>query len=84
MFNVLVTCYSAYNLWISAIAFFIAFACYIIIGKGISSSVIRGYTPNTSKVGTRLSRLIVLLRVLNTICKTISLSIPGSSITMIW
>jgi hypothetical protein len=54
------------------------------ISKGISSSVIRRYTPNTSKVGTRLSRLVVLLRALNTIYKTIFLSIPGSSTTMIW
>jgi hypothetical protein len=53
------------------------------IGEGISSSVIRGYAPNTSKVGTRPSGLVVVLRALNTICRTISLSIPGSSTTMI-
>jgi hypothetical protein len=84
MFNALATYCSACSLRISAIAFFIAFACYITIGKGISSSAIRRYTPNTSKMGTRLSRLVVLLRALNTICRAISLSIPGSSTTIIW
>jgi hypothetical protein len=53
------------------------------ISEGASSSVIRRYTPNTSRIGTRLSRLVVLLRALNTICRTISLSVPGSSTTMI-
>jgi hypothetical protein len=55
----------------------------MIVGEGISSLVIRRYTPNTSKIGTRPSGLVVLLRVLNIICRAISLSIPGSSTTMI-
>jgi hypothetical protein len=84
MFNTSTTYYSIYSLRISAIAFLIVFVRYITIGEGASSSVIRGYAPNTSKIGTRLSRLVVSLRALNTICRTISLSIPGSSITMIW
>jgi hypothetical protein len=84
MFNISATYYSACNLRISAIAFFIIFAHYMTIGKGASSSVIRRYAPNTSKISTRLSGLIVLLRALNTICRAISLSIPGSSTTMIW
>jgi hypothetical protein len=84
MFNALATCCSAYSLRISAIAFLIIFARYIIISEGASSLVIRGYTPNTSKVGTRQSRPIVLLRALNIICRAISLSIPGNSTTMIW
>jgi hypothetical protein len=53
------------------------------VGEGASSSVIRRYTPNTSRVGTRPSRLVVSLRALNTICRTTSLLIPGSSTTMI-
>jgi hypothetical protein len=55
----------------------------MIIGEGASSSVIRRYMPNTSKIGIRLSRLVVSLKALNTICKTIFLSIPGNSTTMI-
>jgi hypothetical protein len=53
------------------------------ISEGASNSVIRKYAPNTSKISTRLSRLIVLLRALNTIYRIIFLSIPGNSITMI-
>jgi hypothetical protein len=83
MFNALATYCSAHNLRISAIAFFTIFACYITIGKGVFSSVIRGYTPNTSKIGTRPSGLVVSLRALNVICKIISLSIPGSWTIMI-
>jgi hypothetical protein len=65
-------------------AFLIAFAYYVTVGEGASSSVIRRYAPNTSKMGTRPSRPIVSLRALNTICKAVSLSILGSSTTMIW
>jgi hypothetical protein len=83
IFNILATYCFIYNLRISAIAFFTIFARYITIGEGASSSVIRRYTPNTSKVGTRLSRLVVSLRVLNTIYRTISLLILGNSTTMI-
>jgi predicted cation transporter len=72
-----------YSLWISIIVFFTIFAYYIIIGEGISSSVIRRYTPNINKINTRLSRLIVLLKALNTICRTISLSILGNLIIII-
>ena len=55
----------------------------ITIGEGVSSLVIYRYTPNTNKIGTKLSRLAVLLRTLNTIYKTASLLIPGSLITII-
>ena len=65
-------------------AFFTTFACCVTIGKGISSLAIYGYTPNTNKVGTRLSRLAVLLRALNTIYRAIFLLILGSLITIIW
>jgi hypothetical protein len=84
IFNALATCYFVYSLRISAIAFFIVFVYCVTIGEGAFSSVIRGYTPNTNRVGTRLSKLVVLLRALNIICRTISLSIPGSSTTIIW
>jgi hypothetical protein len=53
------------------------------IGKGASSSVIRRYALNTSKVGIRLFGPVVFLRALNTICRATSLSIPGSSTTII-
>jgi hypothetical protein len=55
----------------------------MIISEGASSSVIRRYTPNTSKISIRLSGLVVSLRALNIICRTISLSIPGSSTIII-
>jgi hypothetical protein len=84
MFSISATYCSVCNLRISVITFFITFVYYMIIGEGTSSSVIRRYTPNTSKVGTRPSGLIVLLRVLNIICRAISLSILGNSTTMIW
>ena len=64
-------------------AFFTIFARYITIGEGVSSSAIYKYALNISKVGTRLSRLAVLLKVLNTICKTAFLLILGSSTTII-
>ena len=69
---------STCSLQISAMAFFTAFACYVTIGKGVSSLVIYGYTPNTNKVGTRPFRLAVLLKALNAIYRAISLSILGS------
>ena len=65
-------------------AFFTAFARCVTVGKGISSSAIYRYAPNTNKVGTRPFKLAVLLKALNAICRAISLSIPGSSITIIW
>jgi hypothetical protein len=83
IFNASATYCFIYNLRISVIVFFIIFARCIIIGKGASSSVIRGYTPNTSKIDIGLSRLTVLLRALNTICRTISLLILGNLMTMI-
>jgi hypothetical protein len=83
MFNTSATCCSAYSLRISTMAFFTIFARYMTISEGASSSVIRRYTPNTNKMGTRPSRLVVSLRALNTICRVVSLSIPGSSTTMI-
>ena len=65
-------------------AFFTTFARYVTVNKGISSLAIRGYILNTSKVDTRLSRLVVLLKALNTIYRAASLSILGSLITIIW
>ena len=65
-------------------AFFTAFARCVTVGKGISNLAIYRYALNTNKVGTRLSRLAVLLRALNTIYRTISLLILGSLITIIW
>ena len=64
-------------------AFFTTFTCYMTVGEGISSLAIYGYMPNINKVGTRLSGLAVLLKALNTIYKTISLSILGSLTTII-
>ena len=64
-------------------AFFTVFIRYITISEGVSSLVIRRYTLNTNKVGTRLSRLAVLLKALNAIYRTASLLILGSSITII-
>jgi hypothetical protein len=84
MFNVLATCCSAHSLQISAIAFFTVFVHCVTVDKGVSSSVICRYTLNTSKVSTRLSGPEVLLRALNAIYRAISLSILGSSTTMIW
>ena len=65
-------------------AFFTAFVRYITVGKGISSLAIYGYTPNTSKVSTRLSRPAVLLRALNAIYRATFLLILGSLTTIIW
>jgi hypothetical protein len=84
MLNALATCRSTRSLRISAMAFFTAFAHCVTVGEGASSSVIRRYAPNTSKVGTRPSGPAVLLRALNAICRAASLSILGSSTTMIW
>ena len=84
MFNASATCRSARSLRISAMAFFTAFARCVTVGEGASSSIIRGYAPNTSSVGTSPSGPAVSLRALNAICRAASLSIPGSSTTMIW
>ena len=65
-------------------AFFTAFVRYITVGKGVSSLAIRGYALNISKVSTRLFRLVVLLKALNAIYRATSLSILGSSMTIIW
>ena len=64
-------------------AFFTTFACCVIIGEGIFNLVIHRYALNTSKVGTRLFRLVVLLKALNTIYRTTSLLILSSLITII-
>jgi hypothetical protein len=64
-------------------AFFTAFTRCMTVGEGISSLAIYRYTPNTSKVGTRLSKLAVLLKALNTIYKAASLLILGSLMTII-
>jgi hypothetical protein len=84
IFNTSAIYYSIYNLWIFIIAFFIIFVYYMIISEGTSSSVIRKYIPNISKIDTRLSGLVVSLKVLNIICRAIFLLIPGNSIIMIW
>jgi hypothetical protein len=83
MFRASTTCRFARSLQISAIAFFTAFARYVTVSEGASSSVIRGYAPNTSKVGTRPSGLAVSLRALNAICRAASLLILSSSTIMI-
>ena len=83
IFNILVTCRSIYSLQIFAIAFFTAFVRYVTVGKGVSNLAIYRYAPNTNKVGTRLFRLVVLLKALNAICKTIFLLILGSSTAII-
>ena len=64
-------------------AFFTVFARYITVGKGTSNSAICGYTPNTSKVGTRLFGPAVLLKALNAIYKATSLLILSSLTTII-
>ena len=64
-------------------AFFTAFVRCVTVSKGVSSLVIYKYAPNTSKVGIKLSKLIVLLRALNTIYRVISLLILGSLTTII-
>jgi len=64
-------------------AFFTIFARCVTMGEGTSSLVIRKYALNTSKVGTKPSRIAVLLKALNTIYRATSLSIPGSLITII-
>jgi hypothetical protein len=83
MFRASATCRSAHSLRISAMAFFTAFAHCVTVGEGASSSVIRGYALNTSKVSTRPSGPVVSLRALNAICRAASLSILGSSTIMI-
>ena len=75
---------SVYSLRVSTMAFFTIFARYITVDKGISNLAICGYTPNTNKIGIRPFRLVVLLKALNTIYKTISLLILSSSTTIIW
>ena len=83
MFNTLVTYYSVHSLQIFTIAFFTTFTRCVTVGEGISNSVIYKYILNTNKVGTRLSGLAVLLKALNAIYKTTSLSILGSLMTII-
>ena len=83
IFNILATYYSAYSLQISIIAFFTAFIRCVTVDKSASSLAIYRYVPNTSKVGTRLSRPAVLLKALNTIYRATSLLILGSLTTII-
>ena len=64
-------------------AFFTVFVRYITVGEGISSLAIYRYTPNTSKVGIRLFRLVVLLKALNAIYRATSLLILGSLMAII-
>ena len=77
------TCYSVYSLWIFAMAFFTVFVYCVTIGEGISSLAIYRYAPNTNRVGTKPSRLVVLLRALNAIYKIVSLLILGSLMAII-
>ena len=79
----LATYYSVRSLRISTMAFFTAFVRCVTVSKSISSSAIYRYAPNTSKVNTRLFRLVVSLKALNTIYKATSLLILGSLITII-
>ena len=58
-------------------AFLITFTRYITNGDSTSNLTIRGYTPNTSSVGTNLLGLAVLLIALNAIYSAISLLILG-------
>ena len=64
-------------------AFFTVFARCVTVGKGISNLAIRGYTLNTNKVNTRLFRLAVLLKALNTIYRAVFLLILSSLTTII-
>ena len=64
-------------------AFFTIFARYITMGEGASSLAIYGYALNTNKVGTKPFKLAVLLKASNAIYKATSLSILGSSMTII-
>ena len=64
-------------------AFFTAFARYVTVGEGISSSAIYRYAPNTNKVGTRPSGPAVLLKALNAIYKAVFLLILNSLMTII-
>ena len=64
-------------------AFFTAFVRCVTVGEGVSSSAIYRYAPNTNKIDTRPFKLAVSLKALNTICKAIFLSIPGSLTTII-
>ena len=77
------TYYSTYSLPSSIMAFFIIFTHYITVGKNIFSLAIYRYTLNSNKIGTKLFRLVVLLKALNAIYKTISLLILSSLITII-
>ena len=63
-------------------AFFTAFIRCVTVGKGISNLAIYRYALDTNKVDTRLFRLVVLLKALNVIYRTISLLILGSLITV--
>ena len=64
-------------------AFFTIFTRCVTIGEGISSLAIYRYVLNTNKIGTRPSRLAVLLKALNAICRATSLLILGSLTTII-
>ena len=64
-------------------AFFTIFACYMTMGEGVSSLAIYRYAPNINKIGTKLFRLIVLLKALNIIYRVIFLLISDSLITII-
>ena len=64
-------------------AFFTTFAHYITVGEGVSNLAIRGYAPNTNKVGTKPFRPAVLLKALNAIYRVTSLLILGNSTAII-
>jgi hypothetical protein len=83
MFRASTTCRSTHSLWISTMAFLIAFTHCVNDGDSASNSTIYRYTPNTSSVRTSLLGPIVLVRALNAICRAMSLSILGSLMTII-
>ena len=64
-------------------AVFITFTRCMTIGKSISNLAIYGYVLNTNRVGTRLFRLVVLLKALNIIYRATSLLILGSLMAII-
>jgi len=75
---------SAYIFFTSSIAFLSIITRYIIIGKGILNSIIRGYALNTNSVGIRPSGPIELLITLKAIYSAISLLIPNILEVIIW
>ena len=80
----LAICCSAYNFYISTIAFLIAAARYITKGDGASDLTIQGQAPKTKSIETRPPKLAMLLIALKAIYRAISLLISGISVIIIW